>query len=211
MPSPIPDFDDHPLFQNAGPSPSTDYASSGTYSLNSFPGSYSPMSVDAASTSSYPSGTTYESVRTDNTSSTFKTMQSYPCGSMVAQFPRPFPGREFGDRVVPQQEYPSMPTTRTIDYADEIKYEGIDFCTVCGKTYQEIVIDATERYVWGAARPSETIDERNARRRGFFNGLEAGLLLFRTAGLSQPASCDFMPHAPQPNSQFMNGQFPTWK
>ena len=138
-------------------------------------------------------------------------MPTYPCGSMVAQAPRPFPGREFGDRVVPQPEYPPLPTTRTIDYANEIKYDGIDFCTVCGKTYQEIVIDATERYVWGAARPSESTDERNARRRGFINGLEAGLLLFRTAGLSQPASCDFMPHAPQPGSQFINGQFPTWE
>ena len=198
MPSPISSVPDPSLPQNVNPPPSSSYASSGSYSLSSIDGPFSPMSVGGESVSTFVTGSSSQSVRSEESSSTFRTMPSYPCGSMVAQFPRPFPGREFADRVIPQQEYPTMPTTRTIDYADEIRYEGIDFCTVCGKTYQEIVIDATERYVWGAARANETTDERNARRRGFVNGLEAGLLLFRTAGLSQPASCDFMPHAPSP-------------
>ena len=105
---------------------------------------------------------------------------------------------------------PTYPNTETINYRYEIKFTGIDFCTVCGKTYEEIVIDATERYVWGAARPCESNLEKNARRRGFINGLEAGVQLFRTTGLSQPASCDTMPHAvPQDGPRF-GGSHPSW-
>ena len=133
--------------------------------------------------------------------STFNTMPIYPCGSMITQPPLPFPGPNYNDNQFRLMNIPTYPNTETISYRDEIQFKGIDFCTVCGKTYEEIVIDATERYVWGAARPCESNLERNARRQGFINGLEAGVQLFRTTGLPQAV--------PQDGPRF-GGSHPSW-
>ena len=209
LPSPILDVDDYPLFQLATPSSSgSRYASSGSYSMNSLNESASPMSATASSVSTFITESDLSSG--PSSGSTFNTMPTYPCGSMITQPPMPFPGRNYNDNQFRQTDIPTYPTTETINYRDEITFKGIDFCTVCGKTYEEIVIDATERYVWGAARPCESNLERNARRRGFINGLEAGVQLFRTSGLSQPASCDNLPHAVPHYGPRFDGSYPTW-
>ena len=149
----------------------------------------SPVITGASSVSTFVTESELRSA--PSSTSTFNTMPIYPCGSMVTQPPMPFPGRNSNDNQFRQLNIPTYPCTETISYRDEIKFKGIDFCTVCGKTYEEIVIDATARYVWGAARPCETNLERNARRRGFINGLEAG------CSFSERQDCRSLPAAIQ--------------
>ena len=92
MPFPVPDVDDHLLIHAASPCLSMDYASSGTYSLNSVEGSRSPMSVDIESTTTYVTGTIYGSAQSAGSSGSFKTMLVYLCGSMIATQTFPWPG-----------------------------------------------------------------------------------------------------------------------
>ena len=62
-------------------------------------------------------------------------------------------------------------------------------CHWCGKTYDEVALDALAAYTIPTEYPGETVRDRNIRSRAYLDGFEAALICFKNAGLSQPRAC----------------------
>ena len=59
-------------------------------------------------------------------------------------------------------------------------------CHRCGRTYDEVALDALAAYTAVTEYPGETVLDRNIRSRAYLDGFEATLICFKNAGLSQP-------------------------
>ena len=62
-------------------------------------------------------------------------------------------------------------------------------CHWCGRTYDEVALDALAAYTTATEYPGETVRDRNIRSRAYLDGFEAALICFKNAGLSQPRAC----------------------
>ena len=62
-------------------------------------------------------------------------------------------------------------------------------CHWCGKTYDQVVLDALAAYTIATEYPGETVRDRNIRSRAYLDGFEAALICFKNVGLSQPRAC----------------------
>ena len=62
-------------------------------------------------------------------------------------------------------------------------------CHWCGRTYDEVALDALAAYTATTEYPGETVRDRNIRSRAYLDGFEAALICFKNAGLSQPRAC----------------------
>ena len=62
-------------------------------------------------------------------------------------------------------------------------------CHWCGRTYDEVALDALAAYATATEFPGKTVRDRNIRSRAYLNGFEAALICFKNAGLSQPRAC----------------------
>ena len=62
-------------------------------------------------------------------------------------------------------------------------------CHWCGRTYDEVALDALAAYEAATEYPGETVRGRNTRSRAYLDGFEAALICFKNAGLSQPRAC----------------------
>ena len=62
-------------------------------------------------------------------------------------------------------------------------------CFWCGRTYDEVALDALAAYTAATEYPDETVRDRNIKSRAHLDGFEAALICFKNAGLSQPRAC----------------------
>ena len=62
-------------------------------------------------------------------------------------------------------------------------------CHWCGRSYDEVALDALAAYTAATEYSGETVRERNIRSRAYLDGFEAALICFKNAGLSQPRAC----------------------
>ena len=62
-------------------------------------------------------------------------------------------------------------------------------CHWCGKTSDEVALEALAAYTIATEYPGETVRDRNIRSRAYLDGFEAALICFKNAGLSQPRAC----------------------
>ena len=62
-------------------------------------------------------------------------------------------------------------------------------CLWCGRTYDEVALDALAAYPAATEYPRETVRDRNIRSRPYLDGFEAALICFKNNGLSQPRAC----------------------
>ena len=62
-------------------------------------------------------------------------------------------------------------------------------CHWCGRTYDEVALDALAANTAKTENPGETVRDRNIRSRAYLDGFEAALICFKNAGQSQPRAC----------------------
>ena len=62
-------------------------------------------------------------------------------------------------------------------------------CHWCGRTYDEVALDALAAFTTATEYPGETVRDRNIRSRAYLDGFEAALICFKNAGLSQSRAC----------------------
>ena len=63
----------------------------------------------------------------------------------------------------------------------------------CGKTHDQVALETLGDYLAATAYKGETARDRGVRSRAFTDGFEAALFTFKSAGLSQPQSCEGTP------------------
>ena len=61
-------------------------------------------------------------------------------------------------------------------------------CHWCGRTYDEVALDALAAYTAKTENPGETVRDRNIRSRAYLDGFKAALICFKNTGLSQPSA-----------------------
>ena len=94
--------------------------------------------------------------------------------------------------IYPTQAYSSMqeqPTHRRVQLNPPVMPHVQENCHWCGKTYDEVALDALAAYTIATEYPGETVRDRNIRSRAYLDGFEAALICFKNAGLSQPRAC----------------------
>ena len=62
-------------------------------------------------------------------------------------------------------------------------------CHWCGRTYDEVALDAVAAYTAATDYHGETVRDRNISSRAHLDGFEAALICFKNAVLSQPRAC----------------------
>ena len=67
---------------------------------------------------------------------------------------------------------------------------GYSDCVVCGKSVEQIKDEPVIDYMHKTAVPNETLQQFNARRMAFLEGMEIGTFLLLPGGVSQAAACD---------------------
>ena len=94
--------------------------------------------------------------------------------------------------IYPTRAYSSMqeqPTHRRMQLNPPVMPHVQGNCHWCGKTYDEVALDALAAYTIATEYPGETVRDRNIRSRAYLDGFEAALICFKNAGLSQPRAC----------------------
>ena len=94
--------------------------------------------------------------------------------------------------IYPTQAYGSMqeqPTHRRMQLNPPVMPHVQGNSHWCGKTYDEVALDALAAYTIATEYPGETVRDRNIRSRAYLDGFEAALICFKSAGLSQPRAC----------------------
>ena len=64
------------------------------------------------------------------------------------------------------------------------------YCHWCGRTFDQYALETLGDYLGATAYDGETVRDRGVRSRGFIDGFEAALFIFKNAGLSQSQRCD---------------------
>ena len=94
--------------------------------------------------------------------------------------------------IYPSQAYSSMqeqPPHRRMQLNPHVMPHVQGNCHWCGKTYDEVALDALAAYTISTEYPGETVRDRNIRSRAYLDGFEAALICLKNAGLSQPRAC----------------------
>ena len=63
------------------------------------------------------------------------------------------------------------------------------YCAACGVTFDQIAVESMNAYIASTEYPGETVRDRSVRARAFLDGIDAGLVMFQTGGLSQGTTC----------------------
>ena len=94
--------------------------------------------------------------------------------------------------IYPTQAYSSMqeqPTHRRMQLNPPVMPHVQGNCHWCGKTSDEVALDALAAYTIATEYPVETVRDRNIRSPAYLDGFEAALICFKKAGQSQPRAC----------------------
>ena len=84
--------------------------------------------------------------------------------------------------------------------------EWVTGCLVCGKSYIQVIGETVADYLNQTAQPGETVRERQIKRNAFIDGVQSGVFIFLTPGLSQAATCDGLLYSVNYNGQNLGTQ-----
>ena len=68
--------------------------------------------------------------------------------------------------------------------------EWITGCSVCGKSYEQVIEGTVADYLNQTAQPGETVRQRQSKRNPFIDGIQSGVFTILPTGVSQAAACD---------------------
>ena len=79
--------------------------------------------------------------------------------------------------------------------------EWVTGCSVCGKSYDQVLEETVADYLNQTAQPGESVLERQIKRKAFIDGIQSGVFNFLPPGVSQAAACDGLTYSHNYNRQ----------